>query len=244
MKKLNLLVHSNILLVFLIFLFTSKTLQASHFAGSDLTYTCLGGNTYQITYSFYRDCGGASEPNSVNIQCSCSSNSAFNFTATLNKIPGAGNEITLPCGATLTSCAGGNSYGIKEYVYQGQVTLAPCNHWTFSTGGCCRNPGVTTIPNNSSNNWTSIAKLNNLDAPCNSSPTFTNKPVVIICAFQPFSINHGAVDPDGDSLVYSFYPVFTTDTNTTVTYASPWSYTNFLTASSPCLLYTSPSPRD
>jgi len=34
-------------------------------------------------------------------------------------------------------------------------------------------------------------------------------------------------------LVYSFYPVFTNDPTTSVTYASPWSYTNFLTAQTP-----------
>jgi gliding motility-associated-like protein len=47
------------------------------------------------------------------------------------------------------------------------------------------------------------ATLNNVAAPCNSSPTFSNPPATIICNGQQFCFNHGAIDPDGDSLVYS-----------------------------------------
>ncbi|HIO97282.1 MAG TPA: gliding motility-associated C-terminal domain-containing protein, partial [Leucothrix sp.] len=42
-----------------------------------------------------------------------------------------------------------------------------------------------------------------------------------------------ALDPDGDSLVYSFYPVMTTSPTSSVTYGGSWSYTNFLTAQTP-----------
>ncbi|MBL0104160.1 MAG: hypothetical protein IPP51_10690 [Bacteroidetes bacterium] len=37
--------------------------KASHSMGSDLTYHCLGGNQYEITLSFYRDCAGIDADN-------------------------------------------------------------------------------------------------------------------------------------------------------------------------------------
>ena len=224
MKKL-------ILLIFLTGFFllgNNYQANASHFAGADLTYTCLGGNTYLITYSFYRDCSGISAPSSINITFNCSSNSAFNFNSTLQRIAGTGQEITPGCSAVPTECSGGNQYGIQEYVFQGQVTLAPCNFWTMSYSSGNRNP-ITTVPSNSSNNWYTQARLNNFNAPCNSSPTFSNKPVAVVCNNQSFCFNHGALDPDGDSLVYSFYPVTTSNASTTVTYSAPWSPTYFLT---------------
>jgi hypothetical protein len=50
-----------------------------------------------------------------------------------------------------------------------------------------------------------IAELNNLNAPCNSSPTFSNIPIVVANNNELLTYSHGAVDPDGDSLVYSFF---------------------------------------
>ena len=203
--------------------------DASHFAGSEITYTCLGGNTYLITMSFYRDCSGIAEPTTVPIQFNCSSISSFNFSATLTKIPGTGQEVTPACSAAPTHCNGGNNYGIREYIYQAQVTLIPCNSWTMTYSSCCRNPITTT---SASGGWYMIAELNNLYAPCNSSPVFSNKPVSILCNGQPVCYNPGAIDLDGDSLVYSFFAPKTSSTST-INYLAGYSYTNFLNSSTP-----------
>jgi len=219
-----------ILLLFaLISLFGIKQSQASHFAGSDLTYTCVGGNSYVITLSFYRDCSGISEPTSIWVTFTCSSNSAFNFTAPLHKTPGTGQEITPNCSGNPTYCSSGNSYGIQEYVYTGIATLAPCSDWVISYSSCCRNP-ITTLTNQPS--WYISAKLNNLVAPCNSSPSFSNIPIVMVSNNQLVTYNHGAVDIDGDSLAYSFFAP-KTSTNSTVTYVSPYDSANFLSSSIP-----------
>ncbi|RLD63770.1 MAG: hypothetical protein DRI84_09295, partial [Bacteroidetes bacterium] len=222
----------SIILLTSILLFSGiKESQATHLAGADLTYTCLGGNTYLITSTFYRDCSGAGAPTTQTISFNCSSNPAFNFTATLQRIPGTGQEITPGCSASPTRCSGTqyNSYGVQEYIFQGTVTLAPCNSWTIQTGSCCRNT-VSTVSGQGS--WTMLARLNNLSAPCNSSPTFSNKPVAIVCNNQSFCFNHGALDPDGDSLVYSFYSPFT-NYPASVPYIGGFSATNFLTSSTP-----------
>jgi len=46
--------------------------------------------------------------------------------------------------------------------------------------------------------------LDNIDAPHNSSPYFTIKPVPYIGDNIPFTYANGAIDPDGDSLSYEF----------------------------------------
>ncbi|MBL0343143.1 MAG: hypothetical protein IPP71_21105 [Bacteroidetes bacterium] len=42
-----------------------QEVSASHAMGADLTYECMGGNTYKMRVSFYRDCIGIAAPTSV-----------------------------------------------------------------------------------------------------------------------------------------------------------------------------------
>ena len=192
------------LLVFLVSSlgFSSKSFS-SHYAAADLTYTCLGGNQYLITLTFFRDCSGisASTTATVSFQSSCG-----NLTATLPMI-GTGVEVTPTCPSAATTCSGGTLYGLQRYIYQGQVTIPPCNNWAISWEDCCRNPSNTLL-NATSQNWYLPAGLNNSAAPCNSSPYFSNMPATVICMNQYFCYNHGAIDPDGDSLVYSLVAPF------------------------------------
>ena len=44
--------------LFLIFIFTFLTVQASHMMGADISYKCLGNGKYKITAKVYRDCRG------------------------------------------------------------------------------------------------------------------------------------------------------------------------------------------
>ncbi len=156
----------NKLLFILIVLFLGlQNSQASHFAGSDLTYTCLGGNSYLVSLSFYRDCSVIPAPPNIFINASCTSNSILNFAVTLNVLSGIGKIITPSCSSSPTYCNNGTSYGIQEYTYQATITLAPCNSWILEYTSCCRNP-ITTVNANNSNSWYIMATLNNLAAPC------------------------------------------------------------------------------
>lgn len=210
------------ILVLTIALFsTTSQLKASHFSGADLTYTCLGGNDYIITFTFYRDCAGMGEPSTALISFVCSSNSQFNFNVTLPKKSGPnGLEVTQGCSAVPTKCTNGTNYGFREWIYQAQVTLPPCNYWKMSYSLCCRNPNNTTTGG-------AIyieAILNNSQAPCNSSPIFINKPLTVMCQGQTFNFNSGAIDLDGDSLTYEWIAPKTSAT-ATVTYIGGYSYT-------------------
>ncbi len=197
--------------------------------GSDLTYRCLGGNSYEITLSFYRDCAGIDADPTAEIffQSSCFPASSF----TISLIPGTGQEIGPACPNNTTTCNGGTFTGIQEFIYRGIINLpGPCADWQFSYNLCCRNNAITNILLPGQTQMYIYANLNNTITPCNNSPTFSNKPVPFACRGQQFCYNHGAYDADGDSLVYSLMTPFDSPGNP-ITYSNPWSATNPLTSS-------------
>lgn len=204
--------------------------SASHAMGADLTYECMGGNTYKIRVSFYRDCIGIAAPTNVFVNIR-SISCGQNLGITCNPIPGTGQEVTPLCPSAVSSCNGGIFTGIQEWVYEGVVTLPmQCTDWVFSYNLCCRNAAITTITNPGSSTFYIYASLNNTISPCNSSPTFSNKPVPFACVGQQYCFNHGAYDADGDSLVYSLITPYQNAT-TTVGYIPPFTPTDPLTSS-------------
>ena len=91
---------------------------------------------------------------------------------------------------------------------------------------CCRNDLITNLANPSGDGMYVEATLDNTDT-CQSSPTFTNLPVTYICANQPFNYNHGAIDADGDSLVYTLInPLDGPNPDDTLVYAPGFTPTN------------------
>src|SRR3954470_17796303 len=85
-----------------------KKLFATHLAGSDINYTCLGGNTYRVELTFYRDCRGSLPPLGVGIEFRSASCNRY-FTDTLVMETNTGQEITYPCPTVVTSCDNPNS---------------------------------------------------------------------------------------------------------------------------------------
>lgn len=189
-----------ILFLALSFCFFIPLAEASHNMGGDITYTCLGGNQYRFSLSYYRDCSGISAPTSITFtinSASCGQNLSLTGTQV------SATEATPVCPAQLsqTTCNGGTLQGVEVYIYEGVITLpVACNDWIVSYSDCCRNAAIT---NSTGASFYVEALLNNLDAPCNNSPNFTSLPVPYICAGQVMNYNHGAVDAEGDSLVYT-----------------------------------------
>jgi gliding motility-associated-like protein len=223
------------LLFFLAFSFSPSTTNATHISGADLSYRWVGGNTFEINLTLFRDCSGIAAPNSVTVNYK-SSTCGHNSNVTLNKIAGTGNEITESCSTATTTCNGGTNPGIQKYEYSGTVTLpAQCSDWVFSYSVCCRNCAITTLsytPANCSGVPATYveATLNNLAFPTNSSPAFTNVPLSFLCLGQTFHYNHGAYEEDGDSLAYSMIPPRSAQ-GTDVVFASGYSATNPITSS-------------
>ncbi len=207
----------------------SDRAKASHSMGADLTYRCLGGNSFEIELSFYRDCAGIEADSIADIffQSSCYPSSSIQISL----IPGTGQEISPTCPNNTTTCNGGTFTGIQEYIYRGVINLpGPCVDWQFSYNLCCRNNAITNIDAPGQTNIYIYANLNNVITPCNNSPTFSNKPVPFACRGQQFCYNHGAYDVDGDSLVYSLITPYDSP-GLPITYSTPWTATNPLTSS-------------
>lgn len=178
--------------------------QASHLAGADLTYQCLGNNQYRFTLQIYRDCDGITLGTSANISFTSASGCApnFNVTAPLD----TSYEVSQLCPAQLpnSSCnstAANALPGIQVYRYVIDVTLPPnCTDWVASWSSCCRNAAVTTISSPGSAGFYVSALVNTNY--CNNSPVFSSLPVPYFYAGNRYNYNHGAFDPDGDSLIF------------------------------------------
>jgi len=211
----------------------SQEAKASHAMGADLTYECLGPNQYRLTYSFYRDCFGIDAPDSVRVNYTSTCFGGGDLYLTPN--PGSPNRISATCDGVATTCDGGTYTGIEEWIYSGIVNLpGPCADWKFSYGECCRNSAITTLASAASNDLYVYSLLNSVDAPCNNSPTFSNKPVPFACVGQRFCFNHGANDIDGDSITYQLITPLD-DAITPVTYAWPFSNTQPVVSAPPVI---------
>lgn len=178
--------------------------------GADLSYVCIGPNTFEFSLTFYRDCSGVASPGSLNINLE--SQSCGSIPLTVHQV-GAGIEVSPLCPSqlNLSSCSSGSLPGVEQYLYKGNYTFTqPCREWTVSFSHCCRNAMISNLVNPASNSLYIFAELDKGLPVCNSSPTFTSLPVPYICANQSFCYNHGALDPDGDSLVYSLVNALST----------------------------------
>ncbi|MEL6190900.1 MAG: gliding motility-associated C-terminal domain-containing protein [Bacteroidota bacterium] len=199
----NLLTKITFLFSGLLAVFSIPNTYADHVIGADLTYECLGGNTYQFTLTVYRDCSGAffTTPPELSFSSSCG------FTTTQPTTFVGSEEISQLCPTELinSTCNSGSPSalpGIEKYTYTVTQVLAPCADWTVSWNVCCRNQAVTNLNITNTTELYVEATIDNLDGSCNSSPVFSNDPVINVCEGDPFSFNNGVTDADGDSLVF------------------------------------------
>jgi gliding motility-associated-like protein len=186
------------------FLFSFQA-KASHIAGGDLSYVCLGGNQYQINLNLFVDClgfdPGASQ--TINFTSTCGGTA----TATVNVTNPGGTEISQLCPTQInnSTCNGGSLPGMWVFHFTGTVTLAPpCDTWNMSWNVCCRNNAILNLVTPSSFGSYIEASLNSATAPCNNSPAFTAQPIPYVCINQVVNYSYGVVETDGDSLYYSF----------------------------------------
>ena len=193
---------------------------STHAAGMDISYECISqgtnSDTYKVTLKFYRDCEGIGAPSSLSLNYSSSCGSG---SATLSQV-GPSVDINPLCASY---CNGGSAFGIEEYTYETTVTLTHCDNWVLRVCECCRNNAITTINNPGGAELCVEATLNNT-VYCNNSPTFSEYPTPFLCAGNYFCYNNGAIEIDGDSLIYSL--ITPLDNPGTVTYIGGYSVTN------------------
>lgn len=203
----------------------SNQVLASHYMGSEITYTCLGGNQYEVNLKVYVDCnnGGMGTVAVLDAHSSCMAN----FNIFLNQTTALPQDVTPICPTTQTSCNGGTgTYGIKLYEYSGVVTFAPCVDWVIDYTSCCRGTAPTNLVNPNTFDHYVFTRLDNVNQPCNNGVQFQTPPVFNACIGDTLYQSANAFDADGDSLVYSLTSCLDHSTTTQVTYAAGFSATN------------------
>lgn len=182
----------------------SKFSFGSHVPGGQITYECVGPNQYKIILNIFEDCGTAftgTSPEYITITNDCGlANPMGGSVAATQTI--YQQDVSQLCPTALSECDGGPYPGVYLHQYEVTVTLpAGCDSWHFSYSSCCRNL-ATNSTTYDSYYWE--ATLNNVDAPCNNSPTFASAPIPYVCVGQDVCYSFGVIETDGDSISFSF----------------------------------------
>lgn len=191
-------------ILFTLLFAVGKKASASHTMGVDMTYECVAPGQYNITLQVYRDCNGVSMVNQHQIFYS-SAQCGVNGSITVTQV-GPPEDITPVCPQQPnTACGGSGQYGVEKYTFTGTLNLPPgCgNDWSLSWSLCCRNDAITNLTSPGNESVYIAICLDNTLSPCNNSPFFLNNPIPFYCVNQPVNYNHGVIDIDGDSLVFS-----------------------------------------
>ncbi len=159
--------------------------QASHLMGGQITSKNIGGLTYEVTLTLYRDTLGV--PMSAT-QIIAYTDSTGNY---VNTFP----SHTINYDSSLTTNIGN---GVERYVFKDTVTFPYIGKFRAEMENCCRNAAILNLPNPSQNSlWLDVDITAD---PTNSSPVFLNEPITVAQLNQPFSYNPLPFDADGDSL--------------------------------------------
>lgn len=181
--------------------------KAGHNSGLNISYTCLGGNSYEITVNLFRDCSDpepAAASLNVYIYSSCE-NLGFESFPLIGV-----EEVSQLCPTALpnSNCAGGTEPGVELSIYQQTMTLDNCEDWRIVVAEQNRSP-VSNLLDPEVNRIHVEAFLNNESGDCNTSPALGVLNLPYICVSAPLFYNLGFNEPEGDSLVYALAPALT-----------------------------------
>jgi gliding motility-associated-like protein len=196
----------------------ATTAHASHISGGEMYYTYLGKSPtdanklrYAITLLLYKDTTVtgptvASLLSNYNISIYRGDNNALVGNYVLSR-----KSYDFMKLSTYDKCL--SSFPRVEFAvsaYEVVVDLDPnADGYFASHSQCCRVSGVLNMNSNTvgTSYWVKIPGINNNPfAPENSSATFLKKDTILVCVSSPLQLDFSAVDPDKDSLVYSFAP--------------------------------------
>lgn len=181
------------------------SVSAAHLVGGELSYVCLGDDTYRVELVVYRD-------------CNCVSCADFDDPAHITFFDGEGNFVDvidaftpdiveLPIDTEDLCLEDAPDVCVQRGYYEIEVSLpASSTGYQVVYQRCCRNNTIANLllPGEQGSTYVlAIPPLAPGSACNNSSPQFTNFPPIVICANSPLIFDHSATDIDGDSLVYS-----------------------------------------
>lgn len=179
---------------------------ASHIVGGEIYYDYLGSNQYLITLVVYRDCESTT-PFDDNASLGVFETSSGDLYDSFNMSLGNADVTEMPpilqnpCNLLPPQVC------IEQAIYTITVTLPPLSGgYTLAYQRCCRGNGIDNllVDQQGMTLSTTIPDSEDINGGNNSSARFTDLPPVSLCRGSEFYFDHGATDPDGDELVYSF----------------------------------------
>lgn len=156
--------------------------HATHLMGGQITSQNIGGNTYAVTLTVYRDTLGI-PISPIAIINYAEVNGTWTDMHTVN--------VSAP-----------NNYGngVEEYVYIDTITFPNTGDFGLSWSDCCRNCALMNMTTPCAESFYLENKL--YVDPTNSSPVFLNPPIPLAQQGTPFNYNPLPFDIDGDSLYW------------------------------------------
>lgn len=204
--KINFL--KSILLTIIIVLSQQSSSFATHIVGGEMNYECLGNDEYRISLKIYRDCdtGLPWFDNPIVIGVFDAQTNSYIRSISINLDPNSNDTISSYYPDSCISIP----FCVHTTTYSTTTTLAFSNAgYILSYQRCCRSQDIINIVDPSSTGMTLTTEITAAALlSCNNSPTFNSEVPLILGANDTFSINLGANDVDGDSLVYAFYAPF------------------------------------
>lgn len=179
------------------FCFGLSPLLATHLVGGDISYTCLGGNIYEIRLRIYRDCTSGTQFDAN------ASIAIFDQAGTRLQtiLPPKGPTIPVPSNATGNPCVTAPPGLCVEYAeYFDTLSLPPiAGGYTITHQRCCRNT-LDNVVNSGDKGNTYTVTIPDSDLMCNSSPRITSVAPIVLCLNENINLPISVSEPDGDSL--------------------------------------------
>ncbi len=189
-----------VVILYLMFGAQVNSTFASHAAGAEISYVCIGSGNYEITYTFYRDCYGITPNTSIDIvitnDCGFPTQTLF-----LNQL-GTEVDVINVCGTAVTTCHGGSYSGIQKWTYRGVINLPAECTWYIGHGEPARNAALSTITGGGTDLLYVYCMINNYSGLCNNSPVFNEDPILVYCVGQELLIDPPVFGIDHDSLSF------------------------------------------
>jgi len=179
------------LILFIVFIWFTSPLKATHQRAGEITFKYLTGLTYQVTIVTYSYAPSPADRFELEIKWGDGTSSILPRSNGPNGQQGNTGEIVAP--------------DIKKNLYVGVHTFPASATYKISLEDPNRNYGIQNIPNSVEVPlFIETELIINPFFGKNSSPQLLLPPIDQGCVNQPFMHNPGAYDPDGDSLSFRF----------------------------------------
>lgn len=200
--------HKKLFSVFFFLSLSVTATQASHIVGGEIRYTCQGFNgstgSYFVEMRVYRDCEHGlpffDSPAYLGVYAGGSNvlvtKQPVNYQL-LDTVQLADND---PCRLAP------NGLCVDVAYYSTTISLPyHAEGYYFVYQRCCRNEIINNITSPTASGATYFVFMSGAaQTTCNSSPTWSDYPPVVICLGQSLEFGHSASDVENDQIVYSF----------------------------------------